>query len=75
MPETNSEVNNYTIDGAIFKVLINNEAQYSLWPAGQQVPTGWTEVGFMGSMQECSDYVDQHWTDMRPLSLQKTMAS
>lgn len=70
-----SEVNSYTIDGDILKVLINDEAQYSVWPAGQAAPGGWNEVGFMGSMQECSEYVDQHWKDMRPLSLQKAMAS
>jgi len=75
MSETTPEVNNYTIDGDVFKVLINDEVQYSLWPAGQQAPAGWTEVGFTGGMQECSDYVDQHWVDMRPLSLQKAMAS
>jgi MbtH protein len=75
MSEATPEVNNYTIDGDVFKVLINDEVQYSLWPAGQQAPAGWTEVGFTGDMQECSDYVDQHWVDMRPLSLQKAMAS
>lgn len=75
MSEIKSEVNDFTIDGDVLKVLINDEAQYSVWPAGQQAPAGWTEVGFTGDMQECSDYVDQHWVDMRPLSLQKAMAS
>tara|TARA_B110000503_G_scaffold108937_1_gene162924 strand:- start:437 stop:619 length:183 start_codon:yes stop_codon:yes gene_type:complete len=42
-------------------VLINDEAQHSLWPAGQQAPAGCIEVGFTGGMQECSDDVDQQW--------------
>lgn len=75
MTNQSQEVNSYTIDGDVLKVLINDEAQYSVWPAGQAAPAGWNEVGFMGSMQECSEYVDQHWKDMRPLSLQKAMAS
>ena len=75
MSDRSLYVNSYTIDGDVFKVLINDEGQYSLWPAGQVAPAGWNEVGFTGGMQECSDYVDQHWIDMRPLSLQKAMDS
>jgi MbtH protein len=75
MSDISPEVNSYTIDGDVFKVLVNDEAQYSVWPAGQAAPAGWNEVGFTGGMQECSDYVDKNWFDMRPLSLQKVMAS
>lgn len=54
-------------------VLINAEEQYSLWPEGKTVPNGWSEVGFSGLKAECSRYVDEHWTDMRPLSLRQAM--
>jgi MbtH protein len=63
-----------TIDGDSFKVLINVEGQYSLWPAKKAAPEGWQETEFTGSKSECTTYVDEHWLDMRPLSLQKAMS-
>lgn len=71
----NKRVDDFTIDGDLHKVLINEEGQYSIWPAGQKAPPGWKETGPVGSKAECSAYVDANWTDMRPLSLQKAMAS
>ena len=65
----------YTIDGDLFKVLINTEGQYSLWPSLKNCPEGWTEVGFEGSKDACTAYVDEHWTDMRPNSLKKLMGN
>jgi MbtH protein len=56
-----------------FIVLINDEQQYSLWPKGKRIPIGWAAVGPEGTQEECSKYVDQVWTDMRPLSLRKKM--
>ncbi|MBN2910704.1 MbtH family protein [Polycladomyces sp. WAk] len=55
-------------DGTFF-VLINDEGQYSLWPAFVQVPAGWTVVYGPESRQACLDYVDSKWTDMRPKSI------
>lgn len=69
-----SNVNAYTIDGDLFKVIKNEEGQFSIWPAKKQTPAGWRETGFTGSKSESSAYVDREWTDMRPLSLQKLMA-
>lgn len=57
----------------VYIVLINHEEQYSLWPKYKSVPPGWRAVGKEGSMTECSRYVDEVWTDMRPLSLRKQM--
>lgn len=57
---------------ARFKVLINHEEQYSLWPADLPVPGGWEEK-MTGSKGECDDYVNEHWTDMRPKSLRLAM--
>lgn len=67
-------IDNFTIDGDLHKILINDEGQYSIWPAGQDAPIGWKVIGPQGSKAECSAYVDANWLDMRPLSLQKRMA-
>ena len=60
-------------DDRIHIVLINDEEQYSLWLKGQAIPDGWRAVGKEGTIAECSSYVDEVWTDMRPLSLRKQM--
>ena len=59
---------------ARYLVLINHEEQYSLWPAWKPVPKGWSSE-FEGPLQECRQYVTEHWTDMRPASLRKSMAA
>lgn len=59
-------------DGA-FLVLVNEEGQYSLWPAFAEVPAGWTVAVAETDRQSCLDYVEEHWTDMRPLSLVRQM--
>jgi MbtH protein len=56
-----------------FLVLVNDEAQYSLWPAARAVPDGWRTAHGEDSRQACLDYVDRHWTDMRPASLARAM--
>jgi MbtH protein len=61
-------------DKTIYKVLVNHEEQYSIWPAQQENPLGWKEVGKSGSKTECLEYIKTVWTDMRPLSLRKRMA-
>jgi uncharacterized protein YbdZ (MbtH family)/predicted MFS family arabinose efflux permease len=60
-------------DNARYEVLRNDEDQYSLWLAGHEVPAGWHRVGKEGSKEECSAYVDEVWTDMRPRSLREFM--
>jgi len=60
-------------DSVIYKVVINHEEQYSIWPADKENPLGWTSVGTSGKRQECLDYIEKVWTDMRPLSLRKQM--
>jgi MbtH protein len=51
-----------------FLVLANDEEQHSLWPAQLAVPAGWRVVFDEHPRQVCLDYIDQHWTDLRPLS-------
>jgi MbtH protein len=53
-------------------VLVNEEEQYSLWPKSNAIPNGWKQVK-EGTKAECSAYVKEVWTDMRPLSLRKHM--
>ncbi|MGW2566255.1 MbtH family protein [Streptomyces sp. NPDC001537] len=54
-------------------VLVNDENQHSLWPAFAEVPGGWTVVHGPADRQACVQYVDEHWTDMRPKSLIRAM--
>ena len=58
----------------IYKVVLNHEEQYSIWPAERENPLGWRDAGKSGSKSECLDYIKEVWTDMRPLSLRKQMA-
>jgi MbtH protein len=60
-------------DNTTYKVIINHEEQYSIWPADREDPLGWRDVGKSGSKQECLAYIQEVWTDMRPLSLRKKM--
>ena len=57
-----------------YTVVMNHEEQYSIWPSGREIPAGWHDVGRSGSKQECLAYIEEVWTDMRPLSLRKKMA-
>ena len=52
-----------------FLVLVNDEGQHSLWPSFAEVPGGWTVVLAENSRQACLDYIETHWTDLRPRSL------
>jgi MbtH protein len=58
----------------IYKVVVNHEEQYSIWPAYRDNPLGWRDAGKSGLKQECLEYIKEVWTDMRPLSLRKHMA-
>jgi len=64
---------NEEADERIYKVVVNHEEQYSIWPADRENPLGWSDVGKTGLKQECLDYIKEVWTDMRPLSLRKKM--
>jgi MbtH protein len=60
-------------DTTIYKVVVNHEEQYSIWPADRENPLGWQDVGKQGTKQECLDYIKEVWTDMRPRSLREKM--
>jgi MbtH protein len=61
-------------DTRSYVVLINEEEQYSLWLKDRPVPDGWRIVGPSGPKADCLRYVEEVWTDMRPLSLRQKMA-
>ncbi|MEU6577525.1 MbtH family protein [Streptomyces sp. NPDC046805] len=58
-----------------FLVLVNDEGQYSLWPANIALPGGWRVSGSEGSRQECLEAIEAVWTDMRPASLVRAMGA
>jgi len=61
-------------DETIYLVVVNEEEQYSIWPQWKkEIPLGWKTVGKEGTKEECLDYIEQVWTDMRPLSLRRAM--
>lgn len=60
-------------DTTIYKVVVNHEEQYSIWPEYKENPRGWRDGGKVGLKAECLAYIKEVWTDMRPLSLRKKM--
>lgn len=60
-------------DKTIYKVVLNHEEQYSIWPAHRENALGWNDAGKTGTKEECLAYIKEVWTDMRPLSLRKKM--
>lgn len=67
--------NPFEDNDARYRVLVNDEGQYSLWPQFVDVPAGWTVEVDDGSRQECLDHIEANWTDMRPRSLVERMRS
>ena len=56
-----------------YKVVLNDEEQYSIWPAGRENALGWKDAGKSGSKEECLEHIKTVWTDMRPRSLREHM--
>lgn len=60
-------------EDVVFQVVINDEEQYSIWPEYKEIPAGWRAIGPKGFKAQCLAYIDEVWTDMRPLSLRQAM--
>lgn len=60
-------------DSAIFKVVMNAEELYSIWPVDREPPNGWHATEFTGTRDECLAHIEEVWTDMRPKSLRDRM--
>lgn len=58
----------------MFKVVINHEEQYSIWPDERPTPPGWRDEGTVGDRETCLQHIEAVWTDMRPLSLRQRQA-
>lgn len=61
--------NPFDNEDGLFLVLVNDENQHSLWPAGIAVPLGWQVAHDTDTRTACLEYVETHWTDLRPASL------
>jgi len=60
-------------DTTPYKVVVNHEEQYSIWPAARENAPGWRDAGKQGTKAECLAHIGEIWTDMRPLSLRRQM--
>jgi len=60
-------------EDTVFTVVVNHEEQYSIWPEYKAIPQGWREAGKSGLKAECLAFIEEVWTDMRPLSLRQHM--
>ncbi len=54
-----------------YKVVVNEEGQYSLWFLDRENPAGWSDAGKQGTKEECLEYIEKVWTDMTPASLRQ----
>jgi MbtH protein len=60
-------------DRTVYKVVVNHEEQYSIWPADRENALGWRDAGKRGTKEECLEHIQEVWTDMRPLSVRREM--
>jgi MbtH protein len=67
--------NPFEDENATYLVLVNDEGQHSLWPSFAEVPAGWETVLPEASRAEAVEYINTHWTDMRPKSLIEAMGA
>jgi MbtH protein len=56
-------------EDATFRVVVNDEEQYSIWFADREIPPGWRAAGPCGKKDECLGYIEQVWNDIRPRSV------
>lgn len=57
----------------LYRVVLNDEEQYSIWWADRVLPAGWHAEGTEGTREECLARIAGIWTDLRPLSLRRRM--
>jgi len=60
-------------DTTTYRVVVNHEEQYSIWPEYKEIPRGWKDAGKVGLKADCLTFIKEVWTDMRPLSLRRKM--
>ncbi|MEM7477631.1 MAG: MbtH family NRPS accessory protein [Planctomycetota bacterium] len=57
--------------GGNYRVVLNHEEQYSIWPVHREIPSGWRDEGTTGTKRQCLEHIEEVWTDIRPLSLRQ----
>lgn len=60
-------------ESILYKVVVSHEGEYALWVLDRPNNPGWTDEGFVGTLKEVQEHIDEVWTDKRPLSLRKAM--
>ena len=55
-------------------VVVTHEEQYAVWPQDKVEDSDWSVAVKSCGLDACHDYIEEVWTDMRPLSLRKAMA-
>jgi MbtH protein len=60
-------------EAMIYRVVRNDEEQYSIWASDRELPAGWHAEGTVGPRQVCLDHINRIWTDIRPLSLRRQL--
>ncbi|MFC9678287.1 MbtH family protein [Streptomyces sp. NPDC056948] len=58
-----------------YSVVVNHEEQYSVWSKEMELPAGWREAGFSGPKEDCLAHIESVWSDIRPLSVRKSVAA
>jgi len=56
-----------------YKVLVNRDKLYAIWPEDRETPKGWKDIGQRGSRDLCLNYIEEVWTDMRPLTIRQRL--
>lgn len=63
------------VDGRRYRVVVNDEEQYSIWPGDQGLPGGWHAEGTEGDRSLCLEHIERVWTDMRPRSVREHLSA
>ncbi|MER7418290.1 MbtH family protein [Micromonospora peucetia] len=58
-----------------YRVVVNHEEQYSIWPEERENPLGWDDAGFAGAKEDCLAHIREIWTDITPLSVRNALRS
>jgi MbtH protein len=49
--------------GSLYVAVRSCHGHHSLWPAGREIPSGWSQIGEAGSREECLDLIEATWED------------
>jgi len=60
-----------TEEQELYRVVVNAEEQYSIWPIDRELPAGWNDAGKSGTKEECMAYIQEIWVDFRPINLRR----